>query len=181
MQYIEISSADELWAWLEANHAQNDSIRLVTWKVGHPDKYVSREEVLDALIAYGWIDGQRFKVDDDQTAQLIAPRKQQAWSQSYKERVEKLRREGRMKSAGEQSVQNGQKSGLWDFFSDVDALIVPDDLAAVINLESWNDFAPSYRRNVLRWIKVAKTEATRKKRVSTVVEATEKKQKIPQF
>lgn len=46
---------------------------------------------LAALMAYGGIDGRRFVVDADRTAQLIAPRQQQAWSQSYKARVEKLR------------------------------------------------------------------------------------------
>jgi len=181
MDDVEITSPAALWEWLSTHHAQAESVRLVTWKAAHPEKYVSRDEVLDALVAHGWIDGRRFTVDENRTAQLISPRKQQAWAASYKTRVEKLRNEGRMHPAGEASVAEGQASGLWDFFADVDALIVPDDLAALINIEAWDRLAPSYRRNVLRWIKLAKTPATRAKRLSATADATAKGEKLPQM
>ena len=161
MENLEIANKQELWDWLAENHAQAASMKLVTWKAVHSDKYVSREDVLDALIAFGWIDGRRFVVDEDRTAQLISPRKQQAWSKSYKDRVARLRTEDLMHLAGEAAVENGKASGLWDFFADVDALILPPDLRSIIDFEKWDGLAPSYRRNVLRWIKLAKTEATR--------------------
>ena len=181
MQDLEITTAPQLWDWLAQNHAQPDSVRLITWKAAHPAKYVSREEVLDALLAHGWIDGRRFTVDADRTAQLIAPRKQQAWSQSYKDRITRLRAEGRMHPAGEASVAAGQASGLWDFFADVDALIVPEDLGEVLERGLWDTLAPSYRRNVLRWIKLAKTPATRAKRIKAAAQTTAKGEKLPQM
>ena len=172
MDDLEIISSEELWDWLADNHAQTQSMRLITRKSAHPDKYVGREDVLDALLAHGWINGRRFVVDADRTAQLIALRQQQAWSKTYKDRVERLRKEGRMRAPGEASVKAGQNSGLWDFFNDVDALIVPEDLKVLLDLEKWEKLAPSYRRNVLRWIKLAKTDATRAKRVGTAADAT---------
>lgn len=181
MQDLEITTHLELWDWLAANHAQPDSIRLITWKAAHPGKYVSRDQVLDALIAYGWIDGRRFKLDTNRTAQLISPRKQQAWAQSYKDRVERLTAEGRMHPAGVASVAAGRASGLWDFFADVDALIVPEDLATTLDLSKWDALAPSYRRNVLRWIKLAKTAPTRAKRITAAVQATIKGERLPQM
>lgn len=181
MDDLEITAAEQLWDWLDTRHGQPDSIRLITWKAAHPDKYVSREQVLDALIAHGWIDGRRFVVDADRTAQLIAPRQQQAWAKSYKDRVRRLRSEGRMHPSGEASVANGQASGLWSFYDDVDALIVPDDLAATLELQKWEALAPSYRRNVLRWIKIAKTPATRAKRISAVADAARDGVKLPQM
>jgi len=179
MDEIEITHKQQLWDWLSQNHANTASVRLVTWKAADPDKYVGREDVLDALIAFGWIDGRRFVVDHARTAQLISPRKQQAWAQTYKDRVERLREKGLMHSAGEAAVENGRASGLWDFFADVDALIVPPDLEIPLDLEKWNVLAPSYRRNVLRWIKIAKTQTTRNKRIQTAVAATDKGNKIP--
>jgi len=86
-----------------------------------------------------------------------------------------------MHLAGEAAVENGKASGLWDFFADVDALILPPDLRSIIDFEKWDGLAPSYRRNVLRWIKLAKTEATRSKRIATAVEVTAKGTKIPQM
>ncbi|QUJ75509.1 YdeI/OmpD-associated family protein [Sulfitobacter albidus] len=181
MTDVEITTPAALWDWLEAHHTRPDSVRLITWKAAHPDKYVSREDVLDALIAYGWIDGRRFVVDDDRTAQLIAPRQQQAWSQSYKDRAERLRAKGRMRPAGEDAIAQGKASGLWYFFADVDALIVPDDLAADLDLARWEALAPSYRRNVLRWIKLAKTAPTRAKRIRAAARATQRGEKLPQM
>jgi len=166
---------------LGLKHADATGVRLITWKEAHSQKYVSREDVLDALIAFGWIDGRRFVVDENRTAQLITQRKQQAWSQSYKDRVERLRGKGLMHPSGEAAVKAGQASGLWDFFADVDALIVPTDLQDSLDLEKWEALARSYRRNVLRWIKLARTEATRKKRIQAVVTATKEDEKIPQM
>lgn len=181
MKSLEITSSEQLWSWLAENHCLRESFRLVTWKAAHPDKYVGREDILDALIAHGWIDGRRFTVDNDRTAQLITARKQQAWSKTYKERVERLRREKRMHPAGEASVAEGHRLGLWNFFDDVDALLVPDDLSGILNLAKWNDLAPSYRRNVLRWIKLAKTPETRRKRIGAAAVATEESRKLPQM
>lgn len=181
MDTFEITSIEELWDWLGEHHGSQDSIQLITWKAAHRNKYVGREEVLDALIAHGWIDGRRFVVDGDRTAQLISPRKQQAWSKSYKDRAERLQQEGRMHVAGAASVEQGRASGLWGFFNDVDALVVPDDLAELLDVEKWESFAPSYRRNVLRWIKLAKTSATRANRLDAVAAATRELRKIPQM
>lgn len=181
MDDLEITAIDELWSWLESNHAKRGSMRLVTWKAAHQDKYVSRDGVLDALIAFGWIDGRRFVVDVGRTAQLISPRKQQAWAKTYKDRVLRLRLEGKMRPSGEAAVTKGLESGLWNFFDDVDALIVPEDLSAMIDLEKWEGLAPSYRRNVLRWIKLAKTPSTRSKRVLAAGHATNEGRKLPQM
>ncbi|MEM6729253.1 MAG: YdeI/OmpD-associated family protein, partial [Pseudomonadota bacterium] len=41
--------------------------------------------------------------------------------------------------------------------------------------------SPSYRRNVLRWIKLAKTDATRTKRLASVAQASGKEEKLPQM
>lgn len=181
METLEVTASEQLWSWLADNHAMQQSIRLITWKAAHRDKYVGREEVLDALIAHGWIDGRRFVVDEDRTAQLIAPRKQQAWSKTYKDRVRRLRAEERMHPAGEAAVAESLASGLWNFFDDVDALLVPEDLSAALDHDKWDNLAPSYRRNVLRWIKLAKTPPTRRKRIELAVEATRQNKKLPQM
>lgn len=127
---VEVQTEAGLWAWLADHHAQEDSVWLVTWKAQHRDRYVSREAVLDALIAHGWIDGHRLKLDDDRTMQLIAPHKQQA--QSYKTRAVRLEDKGRMRPAGCAAVKRGRASGLWHASDPVDALVDPDDLLAAL-------------------------------------------------
>ena len=184
---IEIDDADALWAWLEANHAQTASVWLVTWKKETQSKYVSTSEVLDALIAFGWIDGIRRKHDDPaRTMQLIAPRKMQAWAKSYKDRAAKLRSDGRMHPAGEAAIKEAKSNGMWAFYDDVDALIVPEDLRAALAaaapaLDNYEASPPAYRRNLLRWVKLAKTAPTRAKRIKQIVEATKADRRIPQM
>lgn len=182
---VEIASDGALWDWLGHHHGRTDSVWLVTWKASHPERYVSREAVLDALIAHGWIDGRRLKLDDARTMQLISPRRQQAWAQSYKTRAARLESEGRMHPAGLAAVEAGKRSGRWHESDPVDALVVPDDLAAAIAalgaMEWWQAAAPSYRRNVLRWIASAKRPETRRARVETVATAAGKRQKVPQY
>ncbi len=56
---LEVKSANELRDWLVKHHAQSESVWLVTWKKAAKAPYVSRDEVLDELIAFGWIDGIR--------------------------------------------------------------------------------------------------------------------------
>ncbi|MEL6361960.1 MAG: YdeI/OmpD-associated family protein [Pseudomonadota bacterium] len=172
---VEVTSSMELRAWLEKKHSQAESVWLVTFKSSITDKYVSREEVLDELIAFGWIDGVRRKLDGDRTMQLISPRKAQHWAKSYKDRAARLIEEGQMAAPGFASIAASKASGLWTFMDDVDALIWPNDLreafAGKPEAEKlFAEFPPSAQRFTLRWIKLAKTEVTRKKRIATTVE-----------
>ncbi|MEL7116192.1 MAG: YdeI/OmpD-associated family protein [Pseudomonadota bacterium] len=176
---VEVPDAAALWAWLDTHHGQSDSVWLVTWKKPSPN-YVSREQVLDALIAFGWIDGIRRKLDDVQTMQLISPRQQQAWAETYRSRADRLRAEGRMMPPGERAITDAKASGRWDAMAEVDTLAVPSDLDAALGTDraDWDGLAPSYRRNVLRWIAGAKKPETRAKRVETAVAATRRGEKL---
>ena len=181
---VEIGSASALRAWLEANHDQAESVWLVTFKkhVGH--RYVSREEVLDELLCFGWIDGIRRKLDDDRTMQLIAPRRVQHWARSYKERAARLEEEGRMRPPGRASIAASKEAGLWDFMDDVDALETPPDLAEALSgdpeAKGYFDALPdAAKRNTLRWIKLAKTPATRRKRIQRLTELSARNERLP--
>jgi len=183
---IEIASRDELRSWLLANHEREDSVWLVRYLKTVPDKFVDRLTVLDELICFGWIDGLARKLDAERTMQLISRRKQQAWAQSYKERAERLEAESLMEAPGRAAIERSKQLGLWDHYAEVDALAVPDDLRDALALDPaasgfFGGSAPSYRRNVLRWIFQAKTPATRKKRIMTTVEASTKRAKVPQM
>lgn len=182
---VEVASADELWAWMNTNHGQSASIWLVTWKATHRDKYVSRDTVLDVLIAYGWIDGRRARVDDDRTMQLLSPRKEQAWAKTYKERAARLEREGLMKRPGRAAIALSKRNGKWDAAADIDALVEPHDLVTALKRRRakqwWDDSAPSYRRNILRFIASAKRDATRLKRIEIAVDHAARGEKVPQY
>ena len=183
---VEVTSVAQLRQWLEAHHTQQESIWLVTYKKHIRAQYISTNEVLDELLCFGWIDGIRRKLDDDRTMQLVGPRRVQHWSQSYKERAKRLEQENRMHPAGLKAIAASKQQGLWNYLDDVDALEIPADLVAALTIypgamEQFAAYAPSYRRNVLRWVKLAKTSTTREKRIQKVVDTTLQNQKIPQM
>ena len=181
---VEVASAQDLRTWLLENHRQENSVWLVTHKKSIPEKYISRETVLDELLSFGWIDGIRRKLDDHKTMQLISPRKTQHWAQSYKERAQKLIASRQMHAAGMQAIEASKANGLWNFMDDVDQLIVPPDLEqALLQKPQAHAFFtainPSSKRFVLRWLKLAKTQKTRNSRILKLVELSAKGEKLP--
>ncbi|CAI8171548.1 MAG: Uncharacterised protein [Cryomorphaceae bacterium] len=181
---IEVKSITELHHWLLSHHISDESWWLVTYKKAVIDKYVDRWDVLDELICFGWIDGVRKKLDEQRTMQLISKRKVQHWAKSYKERAALLTKEGRMHSSGLKSVEEGKTNGLWHFMDDVDNLIIPNDLETSLKsaegaFEFFDQINDSSKRNSLRWLKLAKTEKTRQKRLLELTRLSAQGEKLP--
>lgn len=185
-EQIEIASLEELRAWLGDHHTRDEGAWLVRYKKAVPGKFVDRLAVLDELLCWGWVDGLVRKLDDERTMQLISPRRQQAWAQSYKDRAARLEAEGRMQPPGRAAIERSKELGLWDATAAVDALIVPDDLRSALRLnpaaeQYFDGAAPSYRRNVLRWSSTAKKPETRAKRLDIIVALSGRGEKVPQM
>jgi len=183
---VEVTSPSELRAWLSVHHDRTDSVWLVTFKKQAGERYVSIDQVLDQLLCFGWIDGIRRKLDDDRTMQLVGPRRHQAWAKTYKDRASRLIADGLMEASGLAAIEASKRRGLWNVTAEIDALTVPDDLAAALDAsvgarEYFDDAAPSYRRNVLRWIFTAKTADTRQRRIAKTAMASACLARLPQM
>ena len=185
-EQVEVASLNDLRQWLAVNHARKEGVWLVRFKKNVPAKFIDRLEVIDELLCYGWVDGLGRKLDTDRTMQLISPRQQQAWALSYKERVARLEAAGRMEQPGRAAIERSKKLGMWDAYAPVDALLVPDDLRSALRKTDgaerfFDGAAPSYRRNVLRWVAQAKKPETRAKRIASAVELSARAEKVPQM
>jgi uncharacterized protein YdeI (YjbR/CyaY-like superfamily) len=183
---VEIVNLGDLQFWLADNHDRNESVWLVRWKKHTPGKYVDRLDILDELICWGWIDGATRKLDATRTMQLIGPRKQHAWAQSYKDRAARLDACGRMQEPGRAVIARSKNLGLWNATTQVDQLLIPDDLRVELNNHAaagcfFETAAPSYRRNVLRWLAMAKRPETRLKRIALIVAASAAHEKLSQL
>ncbi|MEO1775873.1 MAG: YdeI/OmpD-associated family protein [Pseudomonadota bacterium] len=185
---VEVRSDDQLWAWLAAHHARQTGVWLVTYKKRPGAPFVGREAVLDALVAHGWVDGRRMALDDARTMQLITPRRVGTpWARSYRDRAARLSAAGRLHAAGAKAIAEAKAAGLWQTPEGeaVDDLTVPPDLAAALQSQRaaavWDDLAPSYRRNVLRWIAAAKRADTRARRIGQAAAATAAGERVAQL
>jgi uncharacterized protein YdeI (YjbR/CyaY-like superfamily) len=160
----------EHWrAWLEQNHADSPSIWLAIPKGrnGTP----SYEEIVEEALAYGWIDGQARSLDDTHSLMLMSPRKKgSGWSRTNQRRIERLVAEGRMTPGGQAKVDAAKADGSWTLLDAAEDGIVPDDLAAVIDMELWETFPPGIRKLALTSVYTAKRPETRARRIAAIAE-----------
>jgi uncharacterized protein YdeI (YjbR/CyaY-like superfamily) len=150
------------------------------------DKTVPIDAILDELLCFGWVDGLARKLDADRTLRLISPRRHQRWTRSYKERAARLISEGRMAAPGLRAIEESKQRGEWNDQDEVDDLLVPEDLDTALRqnpqaLAFFTSAAPSYRRNVLRWVKLAKKPDTRAKRIGQTIALSTLGEKVPQM
>lgn len=167
---IEVRSVADLRDWLAANHATAGTVWLVSWKK-HTPHYVSTGALIDELLCWGWVDSVTGSVDADRAKIRISPRNpKSAWSAVNKDKVARLRAEGRMQPAGEALIAAAQANGMWRFLDDVERLEVPGDLATALGdlRPVWDGWPRSVKRGTLEWIKTAKTPPTRAKRIADV-------------
>jgi uncharacterized protein YdeI (YjbR/CyaY-like superfamily) len=175
LERVEVDSRAALRAWLSEHHGQRDSIWLVTYKKAAGERHVSASEVVDEALCFGWIDSVPRKLDALRTMVLLAPRKRgSGWSAVNKAKIERLEAEGRMHAAGRAAIKRAKADGSWDLLNAVDALIVPDDLAAALGAQpggqaAWERMAKSMRRGLLEQVQQAKKPATRAARIGRIV------------
>ena len=109
-----------------------------------------------------------------------------AWSKANKERVERMNAAEKMRPAGLWKIEQSKADGSWAFLDDVEAFVIPDDLAAALAEyedaeENFAAFPPSSRRGILEWIKQAKRPETRSKRVRETAELASRNVRANQY
>jgi len=175
LQKIFFEDAGDLQDWLQVNHAQKKSVWLVKWKKDFGQNYISYDDMVDELMCFGWIDSLPKNMDEEKTMYRISARNPKSnWSKVNKERVHRLLKAGRMKEPGLKMIEIAKRNGAWNFLDDVEKLIVPDDLKEAFKKNSkakyyYERFPKSSKRNILEWIKNAKLQTTREKRIAETV------------
>jgi uncharacterized protein YdeI (YjbR/CyaY-like superfamily) len=168
--------------WLMENHQTTQAVWLIIYKKesGVPSVYYS--EAVDEALCFGWIDSKPNKRDENSFYQFFSQRNPKSnWSKVNKLKVEALVAANKMMPAGFKMIELAKQIGTWDALNDVDALIIPEDLAALLAAnppaqENFDKFPPSTKRGILEWILNAKQAATRLKRIEeTVALAAENK------
>ncbi|MCR9129956.1 MAG: YdeI/OmpD-associated family protein [Alphaproteobacteria bacterium] len=184
---VEVTRREELRAWLEANHDRSGSIWLVTYKAADPVRHVPYEVVVEEALCFGWIDSLPRKLDDARSMLRLSPRKPgSAWSALNKQRVERLQAAGLMAPAGLAVVEAAKADGSWSFLDDVEAGIIPDDFAAMLDAHAparaeFEKFPRSVRRGLLEWIKQARTPQTRARRIAETARLAQRGERANQF
>lgn len=162
-------------AWLRRNHQKKSEIWLVLNKKHVQRACVSYDAAVEEALCFGWIDGKLRRIDDEQHMVRFTPRKPRSvWSESNKRRVARLIAAQRMTEAGMALVRAAQENGRWDAEPRTAGDTPPEDLAAALARNqraqrNFTAFAPSYRKNYIRWVVEAKRPQTRQRRIREVV------------
>ncbi|MEA2320049.1 MAG: hypothetical protein QOD44_4238 [Solirubrobacteraceae bacterium] len=174
---VSFLSPDEWEEWLEDEHATSRGVWLKIARKGTGRLSVSYDEALDVALAYGWIDGQKGRYDDEHWVQRFTPRTPRSrWSKINCARAGALIAAGRMRPAGLAEVERAKADGRWEAAYDGQSTAtVPEDLQRALDANpAARDFfatlSGANRYAILYRVQDAKRPETRARRIAQFVE-----------
>ncbi len=186
MRTLEVRDRAEWRAWLAANHDNETEVWLVYYKKGTGNASLAYNASVEEALCYGWVDSLIKKLDEARYARKFTPRKPGSrWSPSNIARVERLITDGSMTEHGLRLVEAARQSGRWDRPVKKPQLTYemhPQFAEALEKnrqaLENFQALAPSYQKQYLGWIEVAKRHETREKRIEEAVQLLARGEKL---
>ncbi|MGX5653935.1 YdeI/OmpD-associated family protein [Geodermatophilus nigrescens] len=163
-------------AWLEAESATAPGIYVKLAKKGAGVPSLTRDEMVESLLCFGWIDGRANSVDEHWYLTRVTPRRPRSvWSAKNVGIVAELVAAGRMRPAGLAQVEAARADGRWErAYAGPATITVPDDLAAALAAEpaaqeAFAGLDGANRYAVLWRVHTAASPATRAKRIAALV------------
>jgi uncharacterized protein YdeI (YjbR/CyaY-like superfamily) len=121
--------------WLAGHFADDNGVWLQLAKKDTGVSSVSYDEALDVALCYGWIDGQKQRMDDQYSLQKFTPRRARSmWSQRNVAKVATLTKAGKMRPSGLAAVEEAKQNGRWDTaYGSSSNLEIPPELQAALD------------------------------------------------
>lgn len=174
MQSLYFKTAYEWENWLAENHDKESELKLIYYKKHTGIPCVGYDDSVKIALCFGWIDSLVNRIDDQRFSRKFSKRKPNSvWSESNKKRVEKLIKEGKMKTAGMHLVEIAKKNGKWN------EVIAPPKINTETSAEFevalasnpraktfFSTLTQSQKKQFKLWINMAKRTETRRKRIS---------------
>ena len=163
---LRVRSRREWRAWLAKHHTSRPGVWLVFHKAHTGVKSIPYEDVVREALCFGWIDSLVKRFDDDRYAFKITPRQPTSkWSDINRKRWAELKAAGLLTSAGLAAPPTSNTYAPRPVVPELPAYIAK---ALKANSRAWEFFqqlAPTYRRQFVVWIHIAKRPETRAKRI----------------
>ena len=163
-------------AWLGAHHASSRGVWLKIAKKGVGSQSITYAQAIEVALGWGWIDGQKGKLDEAWWLQRFTPRNAKSpWSKINRAKAEALITAGSMKAPGLAEVERAKRDGRWErAYDGAGSSVVPADLIAAFarnararaffeGLDGANRYAILYR------VQTAKKPETRAERITRFV------------
>lgn len=167
-------------AWLMKYHEKKKEIWLVFYKKHTNKKSLVYTDAVEEALCFGWIDGLLKRIDNEKHKIRFSPRRPgSVWAPSNIARVRKMIREKKMTEAGltlfkSAKLETQTAPTVKTVLKKSKRIIIPPDLRQALAakpkaLEHFTNYPPSFRLLAINWVKTAKHEQTRRRRIRDVV------------
>lgn len=165
----------ELRRWLEEHHATETEFWVGSHRIATGRPALTWHQIVDELLCVGWIDGLRRSLPAESWAIRVTPRKKDSnWSAVNVRRVAELEAEGRMTDAGRRAFA-ARDPARTPYTYETGSVPLAEPFATRLRANTaalrWFEAQPpSYRRGAAHWVMSAKREATRERRLESLID-----------
>jgi uncharacterized protein YdeI (YjbR/CyaY-like superfamily) len=177
---VHFASARDFRNWLEVNHAKSAELFVGFYKKSSGRPSITYSEALDEALCFGWIDGVRKSVDAETYVIRFTPRKAKSqWSMINIRHVQRLSAAGRMQGSGLKAFEGAeQQKRKYSYEQRHESrLSAENERKFRSNSGAWEFFhaqPAGYRKTATFWVVSAKREETRRRRLDTLISASDK-------
>lgn len=171
--------------WLKVNHTESNGVWLIFFKKETGKPTLDYESAIEEALCFGWVDSIIHNIDAEKYARKFTPRHVDSnWSEHNKNRIAKLIRENRMDASGLAIVETTRQNGRWDKPDRLDITFkISDEFQAALDenpeaLEYFRQLKPTYQKQYIGWINVAKQAETKTRRIREAVTLLESGRKL---
>lgn len=165
--------------WLKKNHSEKKEIWLVFYKKHTDKKSLAYTDAVEEALCFGWIDGLLKRIDNEKHKIRFSPRRPGSiWAPSNVARVRKMIREKKMTEAGLKLFKNAKLEKqtaptVKTVIKKSKRIVIPPDLRKALAaepkaLKHFTNYPPSFRLLAINWVKTAKHEQTRERRIRDI-------------
>lgn len=171
--------------WLQANHARRSDLVVGYWKVGTGRPSMTWAQSVEQALRFGWIDGRRWSLGEDAYAIRFTPRKPGShWSNINLRTAKRLAAAGAMAPAGLAALAARSAARTGRAHYERARVVMPADCLRALKADpaAWADFqarAPGYRRAIAAWLADAKRQATRDRRLHSLLASSRAGRLVP--
>jgi len=172
------ASQAEFRAWLDEHHATAAELWIGFYKKASGKSGLTYPQAVDEALCFGWIDGIKKRVDADGYTHRFTPRtRTSSWSLVNTKRFGQLKKLGLVAASGLRAFteRDRKRSGVYLYEQRQQPLAPDYERRFKRDAAAWAFFQaqpPGYRRLMTMFIMTAKREATRLKRLDTVIRSS---------
>lgn len=162
--------------WLEQHHDTDAEAWVGLYRKGASNTAISYAEAVEIGLAFGWIDGISYGIDDELRAQRFTPRRPgSTWSEVNVARMQRLIDAGEAHPAGIAAFEarTAARTGVYSYENAFRELPPAYESRLRAHDGAWHYWLaqpPSYRRMATWWVLSARQQATRDRRLATLID-----------